>query len=130
MEVIFWPEMAESAELFFAGYLRLPIITTIFFAEIGWIVVEECLFEVWKSKNRKKWFDPPPSWEILVPVWDNFFQGWKHNVIINEKKQISFKPCLFSIPKLKEDENDISFFEFIFNTLCESTIFLLLLFII
>ena len=73
MEVIFWPEMAKSAELFFSGHLRPPIITTIFFFEIDWIVVEECLFKVWKSKNRKKWFAP---WEILVPVWDNFFQGW------------------------------------------------------
>ena len=60
MEVIFWPEMAESAKLFFSGHLRPPIITTIFFFEIDWIVVEECLFKVWKSKNRKKWFAPPP----------------------------------------------------------------------
>ena len=27
-----------------------------FFFKIDWIVVEECLFKVWKSKNRKKWF--------------------------------------------------------------------------
>ena len=62
--IFFWPP-------------RPPIITTIFFLKIGWIVVEECLFKVWKSKIEKSGLPPSPLRNPSARLWQLFpGMGW------------------------------------------------------